>query len=118
MNQKMNQLPPWLTLRIPEIRSLCSQCHIRSLYLVGSILRPDDFRSGSDIDWVYEFDRDQIPDSAFLDNLTFFWDQLEQLTGRRADLIHYTSLKNPYFIQEIDETRLLIYDAQRQEVPV
>ncbi|MEM7657998.1 MAG: nucleotidyltransferase [Bacteroidota bacterium] len=86
--------------------------------MVGSLLRPKDFGPSSDIDWIFDFDRPSIPDDDFLDHFDAFWAGLEQITGRRADLIHYPSLRNPYFRTELDTTKVLIYDHQGEKVSV
>jgi len=36
---------------------------------------------------------------------------LEQLLGRHVDLVMAGALKNPYFIQSVNETRQLVYAA-------
>lgn len=111
-------LPLWFQSLLPLIREACERHHIKYLYVAGSLLRPDDFGPASDIDWIFDFERDNISDSDFLDNLDAFWGKLEQITGRHADLIHYPSLHNPYFIADLDATKVLIYDLQSEQVSV
>ena len=38
-----------------------------------------------------------------------FYISLEELIGRRIDLVDEDNLKNPYFIEELEETKQLIY---------
>ncbi|GAB4416266.1 MAG: hypothetical protein OHK0039_25480 [Bacteroidia bacterium] len=98
---------------IPEIQALCRKHRLQYLYVTGSLLRPADFRPDSDIDWVFAFDRAAIADEDFLTNFDDFWDGLERTTNRKADLVHYPSLKNPYFISSVDETKRLVYASEK-----
>jgi len=43
------------------------------------------------------------------ENLLNFYMDLEELMGRRIDLVDEDCLKNPYFIEELNETKQLIY---------
>lgn len=115
---QLQQLPAWFLACVPPVRAACQQHHLRYLYVAGSLLRAEEFGPDSDIDWIFDFDRANISDDDFLDNLDTFWSTLEQLTGRRADLIHYPSLRNPYFLAELDATKVLIYEHQGEKVLV
>lgn len=116
--EKRDSLPVWFRALLPQIQEVCRLHHIQYLYVVGSLLRKGDFGPSSDIDWVFDFNRAAIADGDFLDNLDTFRERLEQLTGRPADLIHYPSLRNPYFIADLDATKVLIYDYQGEKVSV
>ena len=43
------------------------------------------------------------------ENRIQFYISLEDLMGRRIDLVDEDNLKNPYFIEELEETKQLIY---------
>ena len=47
-----------------EIAAFCRRHHVRRLSLFGSVLR-DDFRTGSDIDVLVEFEPGKVPGLAF-----------------------------------------------------
>jgi uncharacterized protein len=49
-----------ITVDRDKIAAFCQAYHIRQLALYGSVLRPD-FRSGSDIDVLVEFEPDFVP---------------------------------------------------------
>lgn len=71
--------------RIPiptdQIAEICQKYHIHRLALFGSVLR-DDFRPGSDIDILIEFEPGRTPGFTFID----IQDQLSVLLGRPVDL--------------------------------
>ena len=119
MDEQLRHVAPcWFLPLLPDIQQACRDHHLAYLYVIGSLLKADSFRPESDIDWVYAFDSEEVADDIYLDNLKQFWQKLERLTGREADLIHYPSLINPFFIEEIDETKQLIYDAKSEKISV
>ena len=64
-----------------KIAEFCKRNHIRKLSLFGSALRSD-FRPGSDIDVLVEFETGHVP------GLNFFTMEIElsQLLGQKVDL--------------------------------
>lgn len=64
-----------------KIAAFCKRNHIRKLSLFGSVLRGD-FRPGSDIDVLVEFEPGHVP------GLNFFTMEIElsQLLGQKVDL--------------------------------
>lgn len=73
----------------------------------GSVLT-DRFNKDSDVDFLVEYAPVEDP-VAFGDNI---WDlrfALEDGLHRDVDLINVNNLKNPYFIQELNETKCKIY---------
>ena len=91
-----------------EIVTLCRKHGVKELYLFGSALRPD-FADGSDIDFLVVFDR-EATDNAFSQYMDCKED-LEILFERPVDLVCLHSIKNPYFKEEVDETKRIIYAA-------
>ena len=122
MNQEFthihNFLPPLLNKNLQEILSLCQKHYLRYLYVIGSVLQPDQFREDSDVDFVFAFFEGQIEDEHYNPNLLAFWDALESLLERKVDLIHGPSLKNPFLIEEIEEKKLCLYDPKSKKVSV
>lgn len=117
MKWSQQELPPILKNNLLSIRKLCQKHRVKKLWVFGSVLRKD-FRKDSDIDFLYEWDRRNIKDEEYLDNLWELLNSLKTLFGRRIDFVHYPSLKNPYFIEELRETRVLLFDKKREEIPV
>jgi predicted nucleotidyltransferase len=76
------------------------------LYAFGSVLN-ENFNENSDIDFIVDIKNDnptKYTDSYF--NLQFGF---EDLFKREIDLLSLNSLKNPYFIKNLERTRQLIY---------
>jgi len=63
------------------LNELCKRHHIKRLSVFGSALRPD-FREGSDIDVLVEFEPGHVPGFAFFG----IQDELSELFGRKVDL--------------------------------
>lgn len=113
MESPETRLPEILAKKLPTLHDLCHKHHVKYLWVFGSVLT-DEFRECSDIDFLYEWDRPAIPEGQYLANQDGFITALQVLFGRKIDLIHYPSLRNPYFIREIEATKTLLY-AQRSE---
>ena len=92
-----------------EINTLCLQNKVKSLYVFGSVLT-EKFSEKSDIDLVVDIDSNDpfdYADSYF--NLKF---ALQDLFKRPVDLLENKALKNPYFRQNLDSSKSLIYAKQ------
>jgi len=92
---------------LPLIISLFKKHKIKDAYLFGSALT-ENFDEKSDVDFLVSFDGDLDPleKGELLWNLRF---SLEDDLNRPIDLITETSLKNPYFIEELNNTKQKIY---------
>jgi len=97
---------------LPAIQDICRRYGIQKLFVFGSAARNVDFTAQSDIDFLYKLSPevnalsvDQQPD--FFEILF----SLEELLSRKVDLIDLTTVKNPYFIQAINQHKLKIYEA-------
>lgn len=83
---------------------------VQSLYLFGSGARESDFNGESDLDFLFEFkkDTDGMPLSGknYFDLLI----TLENITGRKVDLIAKERLKNKYFVASITSDLIKLYE--------
>jgi predicted nucleotidyltransferase len=98
---------PTLTGRLPEITTLFKKHRVRKAYAFGSVCTKD-FNESSDIDLLIDFEDNLDP----IHQGESWWalrDELEQIFNREIDLITEKSLRNPYFIEELQEKRQLIY---------
>jgi len=91
---------------IQSIKDLCINHQVEKLYMFGSILRKD-FNEKSDIDFVVRFKPIDI--LKYSDNYFDFKFSLEDLLNRPIDLLEEQSLKNPYFLESLNESKKLIY---------
>ena len=107
-------LPLILNEKLSIIEELCRKYKVKNLWVFGSVLR-NDFRKTSDIDFLVSFDEVNMTVREYLDYLFFLKKDLENLFQRKVDLIEYEALKNPYMIEEIDNTKKLIFYGEEQE---
>lgn len=91
-----------------KIIEICRRFHVRKLWVFGSILT-NRFNDQSDVDLCVDFDWDNIPLLESADNFFDFQFALEDLLGRKVDITDDSCVKNPYFREELDETRCLVY---------
>lgn len=101
---------PALQPLLPQLYQLCARYGVQQLYLFGSAVTERFDPARSDVDTVVQMPPGLDP----LDRggrLWALWDGLEELFGRRVDLVTPESLRNPIFKLELAETQELIYDA-------
>lgn len=98
---------PFLQDRLPEIQTILQRHHINSAYAFGSVCT-NNFNEKSDIDLLVNFDENLEP----LERGELFWtvlEALEKALNRKVDLLTMKSLSNPYFIEELNETKVHLY---------
>jgi predicted nucleotidyltransferase len=92
------------------LTALCRRYGVVRLEVFGSAARGADFDPAkSDADFLVEFDRDS--GISALDQFLGFSEELEELLGRRIDLVEASAVRNPYVRATIDWSRKLIYAA-------
>lgn len=96
-----------ITDNLEQIYALCQKYGVKTLCVFGSILTPR-FNDNSDVDFSATFYPEEDPLVAGENFLNFYID-LEDLMGRRIDLVNEAILRNKYFIEELEETKRLIY---------
>jgi len=97
-----------ITDKIQDLRRLCKEYRIKTMYAFGSITS-DKFKQISDVDLLVEFE--SLPLELYSDYYFALHYKLSELFGRKIDLVTENSLSNPYFIQEVERTKKLIYAA-------
>jgi len=88
------------------ISNLCKKYNVKSLYAFGSVLT-DKFTDKSDVDMIVAFN--QMPVEDYADNYFDLKFTLQDILKRPVDLLEEQAIKNPYFLQNINNTRQLIY---------
>jgi len=91
---------------ISLIQYLCENHGVDKLYLFGSILGSS-FNEKSDIDFLVRFKNIEL--LKYADNYFDLKFSLENLLNRPVDLLEEQSLKNPFFLDAINESKKLIY---------
>lgn len=87
---------------------MCVKYDVKTMYLYGSATT-DHFNDSSDIDILISFK--ELSVEQYTDNYFELHEKLEELFGRKVDLLTERSLSNPYFIKSVEETKHLLYAA-------
>jgi len=90
------------------IVKLCKAHKVKSLYAFGSVLS-DHFNAESDIDLIVDFASMEVEDYA--DNYFDFKFSLQDLFKRPIDLLEEKAIKNPYFRENVNQKRQLVYGS-------
>ncbi len=91
-----------------EIVKACQKHSLKSLEIFGSATRSD-FNEKSDVDFLYEFDNDKIDELGYADNYFEFLFSLEDILGRKIDLLPKKKSRNPYLAKRINSEKIKIY---------
>lgn len=96
-----------ITDNLQKLRQLCRRHKVSKLYAFGSVLTPR-FNEKSDIDILVNFNQ-EVDHDVYADNFLDFYNSLKALFGRDVDLVDESAVRNPYFKEELEETKHLIY---------
>ncbi len=95
--------------KLHEIEELCRELSVRRLDLFGSAVG-DSFDVGSsDVDVLVDFDAG--PGFDYFGAYFGLKEGLERILDRSVDVVSATSIWNPYFKQQVQDTRELLYAA-------
>lgn len=97
-------------MNLDKIIALCKKYKVAKLWFFGSILTPH-FNDNSDIDFLVDFDENNIELLDYADNYFNFIHEIESVMGRKVDMVVNKSIKNRFFRTEVDETRRLIWNV-------
>lgn len=96
---------------LEKIIATCRKMHVKSLYLIGSGARGDDFKNDSDLDFVFQFEKNSEGlHKAVYDYFDLLF-TLEEITGRKIDLIAEEKILNKYFLERINNEKVSIYES-------
>lgn len=98
---------PSIQSYMPQVISLLEKHKIMKAYVFGSVLT-EKFNENSDVDFLVSIQEnlDPVDAGGHLWDLTY---ELEELLRRNVDLLTERSLRNSYFIHELNETKFPIY---------
>lgn len=95
-----------VTDKIDELIPLCKTYHVKSMYAFGAVCT-DSFNDNSDIDFMITFENLSIGQNS--DNYVDLHHKLQELFGRRIDLLTDLTLSNLYTRDRLEQTKQLIY---------
>jgi hypothetical protein len=98
-----------------QLIELCRRYPIERLYFFGSVLtdRFDPEKSDVDVQVFFATDMDGVERGIMKWS---FWNDIEDLLGKKVDMLTEQPLKNPFFKREIEATRQLLYERKSEEV--
>jgi predicted nucleotidyltransferase len=102
--------------QLTQIEALCQRFHVKTLELFGSATRENFNPATSDVDFLVDFlpgPLTQTSDVYF--GLLF---GLEDLFGRKIDLVETKAIKNPYFWEDVADSRVPIYAPEGEDALV
>lgn len=105
-------MTPLVQDNIARIQDICKTFGVQKMFVFGSAARGEDFDAESDIDLLYKLNPEvrarPVEEQPDFFEMLF---SLEELFGRKVDLIDLTRVKNPYLIQGINQCKLKLYEA-------
>jgi predicted nucleotidyltransferase len=105
----MSAMAPILAQHLRGIEDLCRKYAVECLEAFGSVTGPDFDPTRSDVDFLVLFGNHARLGSA--DQLLGLLADLEQLLGRKVDLVNMRAARNPYFIADALRHRVRLYAA-------
>lgn len=100
---------PLIAQHQTEIAKLCEQYRVQRLDLIGSAATGEFDPDRSDLDFLVEFlplQRGEHADAYF-----GLLHGLEDLLGRKIDLVMRTAIRNRWFVRSVETSRELLYAA-------
>ena len=95
--------------KLNDLKSLCATLKVKKLYVFGSVASKK-FMKNSDIDFLLSFS-ENLTIEEYTNNYFTLHYKLRELFHREIDIVTERTLSNPYFMESIDETKELIYEA-------
>ncbi len=92
-----------------DIDELCRRFAVRRLEAFGSAVLGGFDPATSDVDFLVEFL--DIPPIGHADAYFGLLEGLQSVLGRNVDLVVISAVKNPYFLEQIERSRTLLYAA-------
>jgi uncharacterized protein len=91
----------------PKISDVCKKLPVRRLGIFGSALT-NDFGPASDVDVLVVFDADTRID--LFEKYFDLKERLEEVMGRKVDLVVDRPFRNPFFSDSVQKTRTVVYE--------
>lgn len=101
---------PLIAEHLEAIRALCREYGVARLEVFGSVCTPEFDPERSDVDFLVEYP-DDYDFGPWLTRYLALQEALENLLGRKVDLVMTSAIRKKYFLLSISETRELIYAA-------
>jgi uncharacterized protein len=97
-----------IQINVPEVVRILKVHKVKRAYAFGSVCT-NDFNQESGVDLLIAFDITE-PFEGYTENFWKMEDELQKLLQRNVDLVPEHTLKNPYFIRELEKTKTVLYE--------
>ena len=98
-----------LRSRQNELAELCRRHRVRRLAIFGSAAKGDFDPATSDLDFLVEFET--LPPGEHADHYFGLMEDLQQLFCLPVDLVERAPIRNPYFLESVEESQVPLYVA-------
>ena len=96
---------------LDRIIDVCKEMQLQSLFLFGSATREEDFKSNSDLDFIFTFKtNEQGMTQSGYDYFDLLF-KLQEITGKRIDLVAEERISNEYFLKRVNQEKLCLYES-------
>ncbi len=102
-------MPPLLENNLSQVIALCRKYGVKCMEAFGSLARGDFNSASSDVDLLVLFENAPARDKV--DQFFGLLKELENLFGRKVDLVDITAARNPYFVADALRCRVRLYAA-------
>ena len=102
-------MPAAIAQHADELTQLCAKYNVLRLEVFGSAASGAYRPQHSDLDFMVEFR--PLQPGAYADAYFGLLGALEQLFSSPVDLVVAKAIKNPYFLESVNQTRTLVYEA-------
>lgn len=109
------QINPIIEKHFDQLAALCKKYKVDRVYAFGSVVTGT-LNESSDIDLIVELAPLTPVEKG--ENLLSLWNELEELYDREVDLLTDKPIRNPYLRKAIEESKMLIYEREGQEISV
>ncbi|MDO3378278.1 nucleotidyltransferase family protein [Geoalkalibacter halelectricus] len=92
-----------------QVHSLCRKHRVQRLSLFGSAASDQFDPAISDLDFLVEFQ--PMPPREQAEHYFGLLEDLEALFGIKVDLVELAPIRNPYFRQAVENSRVDLFDA-------
>ena len=100
-----------IELNMDKIIALCKMYKVDKLWVFGSILT-DRFNDDSDVDFLVDFEEDKIDLLDYADNCFNLIHAIEDVIGRKIDLVVNKTIRNKVFRNEVNNSRQLLWSRE------
>ena len=104
-------MAPEVENNIDKIIQACKEMQLKSLYIFGSGARKNNYSKTSDLDFLYTMKTDD--NGMLLTEYDYFdlMKKLEEITGKKVDLVAEKKIRNQYFLQTVLKDRIKLYES-------